>query len=306
MKPRTVAGELNNSMEISLGMKRSSVRFLLTRVFLVSLCLFLASSAWGQALSTLEPEKEKELLTREQKMLLYNVGGLAVVAAYGLWKWDYGANSFEFTDEGWFGKNTEYGGADKLGHFWSSYALSHLNAYIYRQWGYTDREANLYGVLTNLGFQTFMEIVDGFSPSQKFCYQDMAMNVLGAGVAYVWGNYPSLARKIDFRIEYIPYFDSRDTEFSTKYDRQTFLIAVKADGFDFIKNPYLQYLEFHLGYNASGFKDYEPDGPDDRKRTILVGLGFNVNKLVQKIWDTRVFDYIQIPYTSINLEFDLH
>jgi hypothetical protein len=301
-----VAGELNNSMEVSLGMKQFSVRFLLTRVFLASLCLFLASSAWGQALSTLEPEKEKELLTREQKMLLYNVGGLAVVAAYGLWKWDYGANSFEFVDEGWFGKNTEYGGADKLGHFWSSYALSHLNAYIYRQWGYTDREANLYGVLTNLGFQTFMEIADGFSPSQKFCYQDMAMNLLGAGVAYVWGNYPSLARKVDFRIEYKPYFDSRDTEFSTKYDRQTFLVAVKADGFDFIKNPYLQYLEFHLGYNASGFKDYEPGGPDDRKRTLLVGLGFNVNKLVQKIWDTRVFDYIQIPYTSINLEFDLH
>jgi hypothetical protein len=287
-------------------MKRFSVRFLLTRVVLASLCFFLASSAWGQALTTLEPEKEKELLTREQKMLIYNLGGLAVVAGYGLWKWDYGENSFEFVDEGWFGKNTEYGGADKLGHFWSSYALSHLNAYIYRQWGYTDREANLYGVLTNLGFQTFMEIADGFSPSQKFCYQDMAMNLLGAGVAYVWGNYPSLARKVDFRIEYKPYFDSRDTEFSTKYDRQTFLVAVKADGFDFIKNPYLQYLEFHLGYNASGFKDYEPGGPDDRKRTLLVGLGFNVNKLVQKIWDTRVFDYIQIPYTSINLDFSLH
>jgi hypothetical protein len=60
-----------------------------------------------------------------------------------------------------------------------------------------------------------------------------------------------------------------------------------------------------LGYNASGFKDYEPGGPDNRKRTILVGLGFNVNKLVQKVWDTRLFDYIQIPYTSINLEFDL-
>jgi len=300
-----VAGELNNSMEVSLGMKRFSVRFLLTRVFLASLCFFLASSAWGQALNTLEPEKEKELLTRGQKMLLYNVGGLAVVAGYGLWKWDYGANSFEFTDEGWFGKNTENGGADKFGHFWSSYALSHLNAYIYRQWGYTDREANLYGVLTNLGFQTFMEIADGFSPSQKFCYQDMAMNLLGAGVAYVWGNYPSLARKVDFRIEYKPYFDSRDTEFSTKYDRQTFLMAVKADGFDFIKNPYLQYLEFHLGYNASGFKDYEPGGPDNRQRTLLVGLGFNVNKLVQKIWDTRVFDYIQIPYTSINLEIHL-
>ena len=72
------------------------------------------------------PLKKKEFLTRGQKSLLLNVGGLAAVFAYGLWKWDYGQNSFETVDEGWFGRTTEYGGADKLGHFWSSYALSHF------------------------------------------------------------------------------------------------------------------------------------------------------------------------------------
>jgi hypothetical protein len=64
--------------------------------------------------------KKKEFLTRGQKSLLLNVGGLAAVFTYGLWKWDYGQNSFETVDEGWFGRTTEYGGADKLGHFWSS------------------------------------------------------------------------------------------------------------------------------------------------------------------------------------------
>jgi hypothetical protein len=251
------------------------------------------------------PLKKKEFLTRGQKSLLLNVGGLAAVFAYGLWKWDYGQNSFEFVNEGWFGRTTEYGGADKLGHYWSSYAMSHLFSYFYRKWGYTDRESNLYGALSNLGFQTFMEIADGFSPSQKFSWQDMTMNVLGSAVGYVWGRYPSLARKIDFRIEYKPYFNSNDTEFSTKYDRQTFLIAVKADGFDFIKNKYLKYLEFQVGYNARGYKDYEEGVHDDRRRTIYVGLGFNVSRLLQTVVNTRIFDYVQIPYTSVRYGFSL-
>jgi hypothetical protein len=143
-----------------------------------------------------------------------------------------------------------------------------------------------------------MEVADGFS-SQGFSCQDLVMNIVGSGVGYIWGKYPSVARKIDFRIEYMPYFDHRDYAFSTKYDRQTFLIAVKADGFDAIKNPYLQYLEFHMGYKARGYKDYEVGAPDDRRRSIYLGLGLNVSKLLQKYVDTRVLDYIQIPYTSV-------
>jgi hypothetical protein len=249
--------------------------------------------------------QKKELLTRGEKTLLLNVGGMGVVFVYGLWHWDYGNNSFKFTNEGWFKRTTEYGGADKLGHFWSSYAVSHLYSYLYRKWGYTDREANLYGTVSNLGLQTFMELADGFSPSQGFSYQDLIMNVVGTGAAYVWAKYPGVAKKIDFRIEYTPYFDSRDTEFSTKYDRQTFLIAVKADGFDSIKNPYLKYLEFHIGYNARGYKDYKEYGSDDRRRYLYVGIGFNVSRLLQKFVDTRVLDYIQIPYTSLRKGFPL-
>jgi hypothetical protein len=320
-------------------MERFSVRFSLKIFFIAFLYFLLASSSWAQpdgfsqsendevlipeqiipsekekvltpgqkiALEEEEsltseqkiPSEKKKSLTRGQKTLLLNVGGMATIVAYGAWQWGYGKETFQFKDEGWFQRDTKYGGADKLGHFWSSYALSHLYSYFYRKWGYTDSEANLYGALSNLGFQTFMEVADGFS-SQGFSYQDLVMNIVGSGVGYIWGKYPSVARKIDFRIEYMPYFDHRDYAFSTKYDRQAFLIAVKADGFDAIKNPYLQYLEFHMGYKARGYKDYEVGAPDDRRRSIYVGLDLNVSKLLQKYVDTRVLDYIQIPYTSV-------
>jgi len=223
---------------------------------------------------------------------------------YGLSQWDYGEDGFHFANERWFQRDTKYGGADKLGHFWSSYALSHLYSYVYRKWGYTEKEANLYGVLSSLGVQTFMEVADGFS-SQGFSYEDLIMNVAGAGVAYVWGKVPYLAKKIDFRMEYTPEFNSRDFGFSTNYERQRFLMAIKADGFKFVKNPYLKYLEFHAGHYARGYKNYDEHGSDDRRRYLYVGIGFNVSKLLQKFVDTRVLDYVQIPYTSARKDFPL-
>jgi hypothetical protein len=332
-------------MEARLDMERFSIRFSLKLFFLVTLFFCLASSSWAQAdgFSQSEnndvlipeqmipsgkekvltpgqkialeeeesltsgqkiPSEKKKFLTRGQKTLLLNIGGMATVVAYGAWQWGYGKETFQFKNEGWFQRGSKYGGADKLGHFWSSYAVSHLYSYLYRKWGYTESEANLYGVLSNLGIQAFMEVADGFS-SQGFSYEDLVMNIAGTGVAYIWGRYPSLARKIDFRMEYTPKFDSHDFGFSTNYERQKFLIALKADGFDAIKNPYLQYLEFHVGYYARHYKNYEEGGPDDRRRHIYVGLGFNISKLLQKAVDTRVLDYIQIPYTSVNKGFNL-
>lgn len=245
------------------------------------------------------PSEKKKFLTRGQKTLVLNAGTAAAVLIYGYVKWDYGKSSFNFQNEGWFERDSKSGGADKVGHFWSSYAMSHLYSYVYRKWGYTESEANLYGALSGLGFQALMEVADGFSPSQGFSYQDMIMNIAGAGVGYIWGKYPGLARKIDFRLEYKPEFSSRDFGIFTNYERQRYLIALKASGFDFIKNPYLRYLEFHVGYYARGYKDYEEGGPDDRRRKIYVGLGFNVSRLVQKYVKTTVFDYFQIPYTSV-------
>lgn len=234
--------------------------------------------------------------TRSRKAWRTNLYAIGGITAYGIAKWDYGQRKFHFASEGWFEKDSSEGGADKLGHFYTTYALSHLFAWRYHAWGYTEAEANLYGTLSSLGFQTFMEFGDGFS-SFGASPQDMVANLAGAGLGYLLGAKPELARKISVRMEYVPDF-SGSFDVLTDYGNQKYLIAIKADGFDFISNPFLKYLEFQVGYYSRGYEEFDPRFEDTRSRTLFYGIGINVSKLLQRKYRTKVLDYIQLPYTA--------
>jgi hypothetical protein len=247
---------------------------------------------------------DEGFLTRRQKVWLLNAGGVAGIIAYGLLNWDYGENSFSFNKEHWFQRDSKEGGMDKLGHFWSSYAFSHGLAWVYRQWDYTPEEANLYGALSSFGLQTAMELADGFS-RYGVSYEDLVMNTLGAGAGYLWGRYPFLKNKIDFRVEYVPGFDSDDLDPFTNYQHQKFLVALKAGGFEALRLPVVEYLELRAGYYARNYEDYSRIGNDDRRRVAFAGVGINVTRLLQKFFDITVFDYIQVPYTAITFDFEI-
>ena len=238
-------------------------------------------------------------LTKEQKALVLNAAAVTAIATYGLIKWDYFQTSPKSTPEGWLGRTTKSGGADKLGHLWISYAASDLLAYTYRRWGYSDSAANSLGALSALGIVTLMELGDAYSGDFGFSYEDMVMNMAGAGTAYVLGRYPSLKRKIDLRVEFKPdsFGDLADDVF-TDYENQRYLLSLKLDGFDVFNDSYLGYLELHFGYFARGYDTFRSGGGDARRRSVYFGIGFNVSKLVQKYANLAVFDYIQLPFVS--------
>ncbi|MDT8273804.1 MAG: hypothetical protein RRA35_11510, partial [Desulfomonilia bacterium] len=55
---------------------------------------------------------DSNTLRRIRNLNLIVGGGILV---WGLAQWDYGTTTFLVKNEGWFGKDTKYGGADKLG-----------------------------------------------------------------------------------------------------------------------------------------------------------------------------------------------
>lgn len=244
---------------------------------------------------------EAEGWSNQEKVFMTNVGGMAAITAWGVANWDYFTQAPKKGSEGWFSRDTSEGGADKLAHFYGTYIFSHVLTHTFDHWGYPSQKAALLGSLSSFAMMSYMELGDSFS-NYGFSHEDFLMNLLGAGTAFLMSRNPSLAKKIDFRIEYIPTFGQVD--FFSDYDHMKFLMAVKLDGFDWIRNPYAGYLELHLGYYARGFSDDEKD-----QRNIYLGVGINISKLFRKFSmekTSRVFNYYQLPYTYLGLEKDLN
>lgn len=241
-------------------------------------------------------------LSKEEKVLLANGVGLLAVTGWGVANWDYFTNRPTMGDENWFSKNTDDGGVDKLGHFYFTYALSHILGASYERWGYSRERASFLGALSSFTLMGAMEAGDSFSDF-GFSPEDFIMNSLGGIAGYYFRVCPALARKIDLRVEYRP--DFTETDIFTDYERTRFLAAVKLDGFDAVENRYLKYLEIHVGYFVEGYSDNKTN----RSRNIYLGVGINLPRMFKHYSLNRaskMANYVQIPYTSLRLDKDLN
>ena len=231
--------------------------------------------------------------------------GAALITAYGLSKWwqaGFGGG-FKSNNEGWFGRNTEYGGADKLGHMYFNYGTVRLLTPLFEAAG-NSRDASVsLAAWTSFGIFAGAEVADGFTRRWKFSPQDAAMNVAGTVLGVVLETHPEFDEILDFRVAYRPSKDSGFNPFGD-YSGQKYLLVVKADGFAPLRrNRLLRYLEVGVGYGARGF---DPGG--ERRRDIYVGLSLNLSRLLadgfyegrmhstpfQRGTD-RVFELVQFP-----------
>lgn len=240
-------------------------------------------------------------LSRSQKAWLLNAGIAGGIVTWGVLNWDYFSQTPQTRNEQWLGHGTKEGGADKFGHLWSSYAMTHGFAAVYLHIGYPEETAGRYAAYSTIALTGLMEVGDSFSDEHGFSYEDMVANTLGTGIGYLLLRYPEWHRKIDLRWEYNPEFSDFQGDIATDYQHAKYLLAIKAEGFDQIDNPFLQALELHLGYYARGYDEYRPSRPDDRKRYIYTGIGVNVSRLIRPLWDTWFFNYIQLPYTYVEV-----
>ncbi|MCP4723239.1 MAG: DUF2279 domain-containing protein [Desulfobacteraceae bacterium] len=243
---------------------------------------------------------DAEEWSKQQKVLMTNLGGIAAISAWGIANWDYFENDPEKGSEGWFSKDSKEGGADKCAHFYFSYTLSHILSNTFDYWNYSSKKAALLGSLSSFAMMSYMEFGDSFS-NYGFSHEDFLMNLFGCAAGYLLYRNPNLSKKIDFRVEYIPKFDQAD--FFSDYDNMKFLMAVKLDGFE-LSSTYAEYLELHLGYYARGY-------PDDinKERNIYIGIGISFSKLFNNFSmekTARLFNYYQLPYTYISMDKDLN
>ncbi|HIC78678.1 MAG TPA: DUF2279 domain-containing protein [Sulfurovum sp.] len=243
--------------------------------------------------------------TPTQKLTATNILLTSTVLGWGFSQWGYGEESYHTDNEGWFEKTTNNGGSDKLGHIYTNYVATRALAPLYESWGYEKQEAGLYASFTSLMISGLLiEVGDGYS-SHGFSSKDFLSDAVGVGAGYLLYMNPSLAKKVDLRVEYNPFISTdNSTDISTDYERMKHLVTIKANGFKAFEDTPLSYLELHLGYYSRNFNhNHLPIA--GRDRNIYIGLGVNLSKLLNPTMGnySKLFNYIQIPHTYIEQTF---
>lgn len=249
-------------------------------------------------------------------------GSAAAVGLYGQRNWwqDGFEGRFKQEKEGWFGRNTYSGGADKLGHFFMGYAGTRLSSLAFEWAGNTSEDALKLGALTTFGILGGVEVLDGFSRNWSFSREDAIVGALGVGTGLLLEHHPNLDRVLDIRLLYWPSRESgRDFNPFGDYSGQTYLLVAKASGMPaFREHPVLRYLEVAVGYGTRGYSDSPRDAPADGHRHFYFGVSLNVSEVLrQTVFRSRESDstlvratghfleYVQIPGTAALVRRDL-
>lgn len=245
--------------------------------------------------------------SREQKAWALNLAIVGGVTAYGVAVWDWGESGFGTSSEGWFGHDTEHGGADKLGHAYTGTATTALAAALYRRWGYDDIPAARLGALSGLLLTTMVELGDGFSPEHGLSWEDQLANFTGVGLEYLRQRHPAWRERVQFRWEYWPspvVRRGRHYDIFTDYSGSRWLLAFPLHAWG-AQGKALRWMELQVGYGSRGFAERDRDFFDEPRRHPFIGIGIQVPLALERLGagpaTRRWFEYIQIPGTALPL-----
>ena len=208
-------------------------------------------------------------------------------------------------NEGWFGQNTHFGGADKGAHFVDYYIVSKEFAKLFVVLGHKPENARWLaaGVAAFTGFVN--ELGDG-SNRYGFSYEDLVMDVGGALSAALI-DATGTGDLIGFRRGLVNINDCCD--YSNEIYTADLALSGVARRLGFNIGP-LKYLFLSVTYHTEGFAS-DPN----RSRQVGVEIGLNFKQILDDLNVRRnrwwgyalhvVFDNVRFPYTAVGYRYDL-
>jgi hypothetical protein len=266
----------------------------------------------------LAPAKALEPQVREDDHRLSS--GIALASVYaGFWAWAYIAwyrnhpekDEHDIGADGWFGKNTYAGGADKLGHAWATMVLARGGTALLDAGGWKRSHAALISAamseLLFLGVEWKDYYYYEFSPG------DFTFNTLGALSAIALDLSPRLDEFIDFRVEYWPSkqfrynFTNSDSpcqkrtpgqpscsrwNIAEDYSGETYLLALHLGAFHTLRDmkygAWSKFVDVAVGFETRNYKPPPtllgfPEDPVTRSQTLFLGVTFNAQGLIDHL-----------------------
>jgi hypothetical protein len=231
------------------------------------------------------------------------VGGLYVgFSAWAYLAWYRNVESldeFGWGGDGYFGRNTYAGGADKLGHAWATYTLGRATTGVLSLGGFGRTTAAVAGAGLSWALFLAVEVKDGFY--YRFSPGDLVLNSGGAALAAGLSLVPALDRAIDFRVQYWPsdeylglwrgeYHGARkgnSLNIAEDYSGETYLLALhgaavpRPRGVPTALATALDYLDVAIGFET---RNYKPDAPATELpwQHVFVGVSVNLQRVLDR------------------------
>lgn len=214
-----------------------------------------------------------------------------------------------------FGVHSYAGGADKLGHAWSSMVLTRATTEVLVYGGWPELGSSLVAAGLSQAFFTVSEYED--SLVHQFEIADIIANLSGAGLSILFDNVPELDRLLDFRLEYFPSDDYRRTfseenniDFAQDYSGQSYMLALHLGAVPGLTEArwtrWASFADVVVGFES---RNYMPAPEDPRAaptQRLYLGVALDVNAVLRGLFADSigrdvahgVFENVSIPYTT--------
>jgi len=245
-----------------------------------------------------------------------NIGIPLLFATYGALFWDWGKISgFRTKDEGWFGKDTYAGGADKLAHMYSHYLLTRGSYYLYRTNGLSRPDALKHSVILAGTVGTLIEIGDGLS-HYGFAINDLISDFVGIGLGHLLNTHAYLDELIGIQFWWWNNPDAPEHKGQKyndpidDYNNQKYIFNIRFAAIPLLRDflP-TRYINLDIGIYSRGYKDAQSED-EDTKRVLYTGLSLNLSQLLKDLfpksdyafYSSNVFKYYQPPMTGFEAQ----
>ena len=234
--------------------------------------------------------------------------------AFGRKVWAWGeSHEPRMRDEGWFGQDTSFGGADKVGHLYAHYVVERMLFTAYDHLDSEPNEALIFSTTMTCVVGLMIELGDMYTSQYGFSFNDLIADYVGVFTGTLLDYSPVADSFISLTVTYVPtdaYLDNehgwlRGFEWVNDYSGFKYLLNFKLAGFKNIGidlPEFLRYIQLDVGYYTLGMSAYDEIGNqthDDDRRNLYCGISINFAEIVKDFYadDSSVACRVsQIPF----------
>ena len=182
-------------------------------------------------IDSVKPKKKYKV--DPMKITILGVTGAGVFTAMHIYYsntwWKDQKNFFKYAEDGYYARNV-----DRASHIFTASFFTEATAAAYEWTGIRPEKALLYGAITSMAYETYIEINDGFAPNWGFDWVDMGANVFGVVYPFFQRLLPPL-ENVNFKWSFNPKWLERKVtktnDLLDDYTNMTFWLSVNPELF---------------------------------------------------------------------------